>query len=471
MIRRHWRNFLRLLRTTVFRLAIIYALGYSVIAAMVLGGVFFVSNYYLDKQVDRELIDSRSVLERLLYEDGGKDLHELLGRPDRHLPGARLLLLVDQHAHPLAGTLRAWPRNVPLHQGFYTFSARATDLPYRLHSHDPDDLRVRGLVTRLHGGKGWLLIAQPLAEADAFADVIQLLLIVALGLISLFGVAGGVLMGRGVLHRIDAVRETAADIMAGDLNQRITLNGRPDEFAELGEHLNAMLARIEALIHGMRAVTDNVAHDLRSPLNRLRSQLEVALLEAHTPDEYREVLEEAVRELEGVVRTFNALLSIAQAESGVRREDLADVDLSHLAADLAELYEAPADEAGLSLHAQIASGMQVRGQRELLAQALSNLLDNAIKYSPPDGQINLSVAREDGAVCLRVCDTGPGIPVANREQVLERFARLDTARSTPGNGLGLALVKAVAQVHGARLELHDADPGLCVVLRFARPGR
>ncbi|MEJ2478790.1 MAG: ATP-binding protein [Acidihalobacter sp.] len=460
------KQWLRLFRTTVFRLALAYALAYSMLTGLVLGGVYLISSHFLQQQVDTELLDARDVLRGLLHDEGKskRDLHELLGRPRSRLPGARLFLLMDKHRHVIAGSMPGWPKGLPLDEGFVTFSSMSGS--YALaRMHDADDSRMRGLVTHLRDG-GWLLIAQPLGEADTFADTILGLLMLALAVISVLGVAGGALMGRGVLARIDAVRETAAEIMAGGLDQRIPVAGRRDEFVELAEHLNAMLARIEALIHGMRAVTDNVAHDLRSPLNRLRSHLEVALLESRSADEYRQVLEEAVDELEGVVRTFNALLSIAQAESGVRREHLADVDLSALASDLAELYEAPAEDAGLSLLAELSPGVRVRGQRELLAQALSNLLDNAVKYSPAGGRIVLSLAHEGRIARLQVCDSGPGIPAESREKVLERFARLDDARSTPGNGLGLALVKAVAQVHDAELELSDAEPGLCVELRF-----
>lgn len=460
------RQWLRLLRTTVFRLALAYALAYSMLTGLVLGGVYLISSHFLNLQVNTELLDARDVLQQLLRDEGkhGADLHELLGRPGRHLPGARLFLLMDQHGHVLAGNITHWPHNLPLKPGLVTYSSAATGFPNG-QPRDADDTRTRALVTQLRNG-GWLLIAQPLGEADTFTDTILILLILALGVISVLGVAGGLLMGRGVLARIDAVRETAAEIMAGGLDQRIPIGGRRDEFVELAERLNAMLARIEALIRGMRAVTDNVAHDLRSPLNRLRSRLEVALLESRSAEEYRQVLEEAVDELEGVVRTFNALLSIAQAESGVRRENLVDVDLSALASDLAELYEASAEEAGLELVTDLAPHVRVRGQRELLVQTLGNLLDNAVKYSPEGGRIELSVSREGSQAWLVVRDSGPGIPAESREKVLERFARLDAARSTPGNGLGLALVKAVAQVHDAVLELGDAHPGLRVEMRF-----
>lgn len=465
-LQRRWRNFLRLLHTTVFRFALAYALGYSLIAGLLLGGIYFISNRFAHHQIDQQLIASQDVVLRLLRDDRRGDVRELLGQPARRLPGSPLIMVMDTHRRSLGGSLKAWPAGIPLRPGFYTFSLPA--LPASSHSfwRDADDHLARALVARLPHHAGWLLIAQPLAKVDAYNDLIFSLLLGALILITLTGLAGGILMGRGVLRRIDAVRDTAADIIAGDLEQRIPMNGRRDEFVDLGEHINAMLARIEALIQGMRAVTDNVAHDLRSPLNRLRSRIEVALMEAETPEDYRLVLEEATLELEGMVRTFNALLSIAQAESGIRRENLTSVDLSQLVSDLVELYEALAEEAGMRLRVKITPGVRIPGQRELLAQMLANLLDNAIKYNATGGLIEVTLTADEASVRLAVCDNGSGIPPEHRERVLERFARLDSARATPGNGLGLALVKAVAQVHGAKLVLSDARPGLCATLDF-----
>ena len=311
-----------------------------------------------------------------------------------------------------------------------------------------------------------LLIAQGVHDAEDMREHIFGVVLLTISVTMLSALALGVLMGRSVLRRIDTVTHAAGDIMAGDLSRRIPLGRRSDEFDELALRLNAMLDRIEQLMSALREVTSNIAHDLRSPLTRLRNRLDVTLLEPRASSEYREAMEQAIADADDLLKTFNALLSIAQAESGVHGSDWQALDLSALAADLAELYQAVAEEQGLGFDNTIQPGVSVRGNRHLLAQALGNLLENAIKYTPTGGHVRLALQREGTAAVLVVSDSGPGIPEAQRARVLERFVRLDSQRSTPGNGLGLSLVKAVAQLHGAALELGDNRPGLSVALRF-----
>jgi signal transduction histidine kinase len=271
--------------------------------------------------------------------------------------------------------------------------------------------------------------------------------------------AGGIVMSRNMLHRVEVVSNTAAGIIHGDLGKRIPLTGSGDEFDQLATNLNDMLDQIERLMSGMRQVTDNIAHDLRTPLSRLRSRLEVTLLEQPDTARYAEVLRETIAEADRLLGTFTALLGIAEAESGSRRATMETVDLAEIVRSAVELYEPVADEKGLELEARLDQPVFVRGDRHLLAQATANLLDNALKYTPA-GRIAITVTGDRKFARLEVADTGPGIPEDHREAVFDRFVRLESSRSTAGNGLGLSLVRAVAQLHGGTVSLADNHPGL-----------
>jgi signal transduction histidine kinase len=279
------------------------------------------------------------------------------------------------------------------------------------------------------------------------------------------GLLGGIWVGRGVMRRLTQVTQAADTIMAGDFSGRISEEHHEDEFEALAQKLNAMLARIQALMQAQRDVTENVAHDLRSPLGRLRTRLESLLLRRAPGDADREALLKAMEDTDRVVATLNAILNIAEIEAKSRAR-WQDTDLAELCRDLAELYGPLAEEKKLSFETRLADRLVVSGNRQMLAQALNNLLDNAIKYTPPGGRIVLGLRAEGGEAVISVTDSGPGIPEHLRQKVLERFVRLDESRSRPGNGLGLSLVKAIAEHHGAGLSLGDNRPGLEVLLRL-----
>ncbi|MEJ2061191.1 MAG: HAMP domain-containing sensor histidine kinase, partial [Gammaproteobacteria bacterium] len=385
-------------------------------------------------------------------------------RAQSGLDRGRYYLLIGAGRQALAGNLSNWPMAVPRSPGAAVFNDDSLSIPASARA-DDDDTDVRTVVAQLPDG-GFLLVGQALSEEESLAEHTGWLLAWAVGLITLLALLGGIWMGRSVLQRIDGVSNTAGEIMAGRLSRRMPVGRRGDEFDELSERLNAMLGRIDELVRGMREVTDNVAHDLRSPLNRLRNRLEITLLESRPQAEYQEVIAQTITDLDEVLNTFNTLLSIAQAEAGVKRQHFDIVDLTALCTDLAELYEAPAEDAQLELSSTLEAGLVMQGNRDLLAQALGNLLDNAIKYTPSGGHIRLSLIRQSAEGVLTVEDNGPGIPAMDRERVLERFVRLDSARSSTGNGLGLALVRAAAHVHGGHLTLEDTAPGLKVTLRL-----
>jgi signal transduction histidine kinase len=262
--------------------------------------------------------------------------------------------------------------------------------------------------------------------------------------------------------------------MAGDLSERLPVTGAGDEFDRLAVSLNAMLARMERLNEGLRQVSDNIAHDLKTPLTRLRNKAENALAGDRDRHEYRAALEEVISESDQLIRTFNALLMISRVEAGSAAAEMSDLDLSAIAAEFAELYEPVAEDVGLVLKRTIEPGVVIRGNRELVGQAISNLLDNAIKYgeNPDNPVIEISVARMDDQMRLTVADHGVGVPEDKHRDVIKRFYRLDESRTKPGTGLGLALAVAVMELHGGRIELAATDPdrtdkrGLAVNMLF-----
>jgi signal transduction histidine kinase len=308
----------------------------------------------------------------------------------------------------------------------------------------------------------------------------------SVALVIVMGLAGGFFVARRVLKRFDAVTETTQRIMAGDLSGRLPVTGIGDELDRLAMNLNDMLERIEALMRGLKEVSDNIAHDLKTPLTRLRNRCEAALRNAKNEGEYRDALQDMIEESDGLIRTFDALLMIARAESGQARDNMTAFDASEIVHGVAELYEPLAEEKGLALKVDTTAPATIRGNRELLSQALANLVDNAIKYArpaqigeasaqeaeaaaqKPPAEIVLAVRQEGDRVLLSVADRGPGIPEVDRTRVVERFVRLDQSALEPGSGLGLSLAAAVARLHGGELTLEDNEPGLKVIITLPR---
>jgi len=277
---------------------------------------------------------------------------------------------------------------------------------------------------------------------------------------------GGILTGRNILGRVDAIARTTHSIIRGDLSQRLPMQGIGDEFDRVAESVNQMLNQIEHLSKGMRTVIDSVAHDLRGPITRLRSHVELTFSNPPSIDSYRQALDTALTETERLHHTVNTLLHIAQAEAGTLAIEMERVDLSAVARDVADLYQPLAEERGLCLIMDATANIHILGHRELLSHAVANLIDNAIKYTPQGGAIGLTVSAVGPRATVTVADTGPGVSPEDRERVLQRFVRLEASRTTPGSGLGLSLVTAVAQLHEAELRLSDNTPGLRVEVIF-----
>lgn len=373
-----------------------------------------------------------------------------------------MYLLASERREYIAGNLRDWPREGEGAAGATEFALGAGD------AGDDEATRARGIAATLPSGHR-LLVARDVTQLRELGSLVTRSLLIALGMTVVLGVAGGALLGRRLSARLDAINRNSRAILEGDLHRRMPVSPRGDEFDALAANLNRMLDRIESLMTGMREVSDSIAHDLRSPISRLRSRIEVSLMGPPGPSAYREVLAESLRDIDDVLGMFNALLAIALAESGEARERFVDVDLAALAADTVDVYEPAAEEAGLELVPEAASPVPARGDAQLLRQALANLLDNAIKYVPRGGRIVVRAVAGKGAAGLAVVDDGPGIPESFRDKAFERFTRVDPSRTRPGSGLGLSLVRAVARLHGGEVTIADARPGLAVEIRIPAP--
>ena len=388
-------------------------------------------------------------------------------------PGANLYLVTAPNGQAVGGNIKSLAPGVMATTGWSETSYR------RLEDQDTADHRALVNVTELSNGFR-LLIGRDLEERRRLFGIVakaaqwSVLIVIALGL------GGGIFVARRVLRRIDAMTGTTQRIMAGDLSGRLPVGRSGDELDRLAENLNAMLERIEALMVGLKEVSDNIAHDLKTPLTRLRNRAEEALAKSGNEAEYRAALERTIEESDGLIRTFNALLMIARAESGQARGNMDDFDAADVAQGIHELYEPLAEDNGLTLHVKTEHA-PLHGNRELISQALANLVENAIKYGKPAPALQplslparrsraatrdiLIEARRDGdQVLLSVTDRGPGIPEADREHAVERFVRLEASRTQPGSGLGLSLASAVATLHGGELKLGDSHPGLRATL-------
>ena len=453
----------RLIKSRTFRFALVYLFLLNAVVLGVLTFVYWSTTGAVSRQIETTIDAEVLGLAEQFQQRGLVGLLQVIRqRSGQGRDSGGLYLLTDSELRPLAGNLSRWPDSKADQEGWITF---------RLDPKAGDGGGVNLGRARLFDlGEFHLLVGHDIRERSFVEGLVRDSLIWALAATLAVTLIGALLFSRHLLGLIDRVTATSQEIMAGDLTRRIPLGGGGDEFDALAASLNSMLAQIEHLLESMRQVTDNVAHDLRSPLARLRSRLEVTLLEPENPARYRQVLEETIEEADKLLATFNALLSIAEAESGGPRERFEELDLSGLLQDVAELYEPLAEEKGLGL-AVYRSGFDPavnpplrHGDRDLLFQALSNLLDNAIKHSTAGGTIDLTLAAGPGGVAYSVADRGPGIPEEKRERVLERFYRLEDSRSTKGSGLGLSLVAAVARLHGGSLVLEDNEPGLRVRL-------
>src|SRR6185437_10922613 len=460
----------KLLRTTAFKLTLVYLLVFILFAASLLGYFALNTRRLITEQITATVQGEIRALTELYNEGGLRRLVIAVELRSRR-PGSSLYLVTTPNGEGLAGNVGALQPGVLGHPGWLETSYRRLD--------SPEGADRSALVNVVQLGGFHLLVGRDLEERERLYAIVSNAGRWSFALVVVLGLAGGFFVSRRVLSRIDAMTGTAQAIMAGDFAGRLPVAGTGDEIDRLADNVNAMLDRIVALMRGLSEVSDNIAHDLKTPLTRLRNRCEQALRSSNSEAEYRAALESTIDESDDLIRTFDALLMIARAESGHSRDNMSDFDAAEIARDVGELYEPLAEEKGLELRVDAAGTAPVRGNRELVSQALANLIDNAIKYAAEDsaGKLNgkpaeilVKAGNEGERIVLTVEDHGPGIPAADRGRVVERFVRLEKSRSEPGSGLGLSLASAVARLHGGELKLEDNEPGLRSIIALPRAG-
>lgn len=450
-----------LFQTQAFRIVLVYVLLFAFSVTALLVFTYWNTRRTLDAQTDQIIEAEITGLDEEYRHFNLPGLVETVRARSPH-QGDAIYLLVDNMHHYIAGNLDPWPQisGAPGDMVEFDFERPVNG--------KMEGRRARGRVLSIPGGF-LLLVAQDVHDRYLTERMFTTTLPWTVVLILILGTAGGALISHRMLRRLDTINLTSGEIIAGDFSRRVPLTGSGDEFDVLAENLNRMLDRIERLMKGLREVTDSVAHDLRTPLNRLRNRLEESAVRLSAQGAQASEIERAIAETDQLIGTFNALLLIAETDAGTTRAAMSPLDLGEVAADVVELYEPLAEEKKVALTLVPEPSVVVEGNRSLVAQALANLVDNAIKYTPAGGKVRIRAAVTADGVDLSVADSGPGIPAEDRPRVTERFVRLEASRNSPGTGLGLSLVAAVAHFHHAELVLEDNAPtGLKAVLRFPK---
>jgi signal transduction histidine kinase len=451
--------------SSTLKLAFIYVIAFCAAIFGLLGYVYWSTVTYLHKISDRA-ISAECALLTQAYEAGGRD--RLVAFIDRRLTDPFFkdwfYLLVDPSLNYVAGNLQSWPGSLPGHDGWSTGSP--VDWQSEVAKRPP----LRAMYQILPDGHH-LLVGRDIKDLDRFGESVTIGLTSAAVIFLILAAAAGISTSRRSMARIEAINATSREIMRSGLGERIPLRGTGDEWDGLAENLNSMLDRIGELVETNRQVSDNVAHDLRTPLTRMRGRLERACNQRLDLNQYRSLVNDTISDLDEILTTFSSLLRISQIEARDRMAAFRNTDLSEIVREVVELFEPAAEEKAVRLQLSADQSVTVVGDRDLLFDAISNLVDNAIKHGGDRGEVKIAVSGcADGPV-LSISDRGPGIPTDERNHVLRRFYRLERSRNRPGNGLGLSLVAAVANLHGAHIIMGDNSPGSRIKLHFPTPQR
>ncbi|KAB0573555.1 sensor histidine kinase [Brucella pituitosa] len=460
-------RFSALMRTTAARLSTLYLLLFAVGAVAL---VFYMTNLsasIINSQTQEALGEEVASIGKAYARGGIPQLVRTIDYRSRQ-PGAYLYLVADPSGRILSGNVEGVEPGVLDTDGIVERAFK-----YRRYGEQGTETEHRAIAVVIALPNGMrLLVGRDLGEPERFRDLVRSSLMLALGIMGVGALLIWFFVGRRALKRIDEVSRASQRIMDGDLTGRLPVNGSGDEFDRLSGNLNVMLGRILELNEGLKQVSDNIAHDLKTPLTRLRNRAEEALSGKKAGPEYREALEDIIGESDQLIRTFNAILMISRLEAGYSSENLENMPVASIVSDVAEMYEPVAEDAGATLTLGALDDTPLHINRELVGQTVSNLVDNAIKYAlvgENPAVVTLSMERDSQWVRIVVADNGSGIPEDKREQATERFVRLEESRTQPGSGLGLSLAKAVMKLHGGALRLEDNGPGLRAVLEFPLP--
>nr|WP_312010157.1 ATP-binding protein [Bradyrhizobium neotropicale] len=450
------------LRSTTFKLALAAIVTFGVIAAAIFAYVYLSTASFVRSRSDQAITAEYSDLLGAYERSGRKELIELIrNRVADSSSAEKLYLLVDHASAVLAGNLDKWPSAATTAQGWTEFHApRAPDAA--------SQSRFRAMSATLPGGDR-LLVGTDISDLDSFAAKIWAAVIAIIFLMFVVAVVASILVTQRTVGRIEEINATSRAIMQSGLDKRIPLRGSHDEWDRVAENLNLMLDRIEALMGDVKQVSDNVAHDLRTPLTRMRGRLEKAYHGERIGEKDLALIGDTIADLDAVLGMFSSITRIAHIETQVRKGAFRNVNLVEIASEVVELYDAAAERDGTDLSITGDREVRVTGDRDLLFDAIANLVDNAIKHGRAGGKIVVACENVDEEAVIAITDDGPGIPAGERDHVFKRFYRLEQSRYTPGNGLGLSLVAAVAHLHGARIELLDQSPGIQFKLWFSAP--
>lgn len=455
----------RIFHTFTFRLGLVYVGLFSLSVILLFGFIYTFARSYTQDQVSEAIKMQYSYLLSAYKDDGSNGVEarikQLIAEDDE---GKEIYLIVNKDFEKIGGNLNTWPINAVV-EGKYNKNGEWISFHIESVRNQPHTIEVKALVIPLSKWR-YLLVGQSTQGLEHIEQIIMRTFLASLVITLIMAFFGALVMTRSVMRRINIINRSAYTIMHGNLSTRIPFTSGGDEFDDLSSNLNQMLDKIEMLLQSISLFTNNIAHDLRSPLTRIISRLDAGLRKIEPDNSARALLEKNIHDMQGLVATFNSILKISELEASTELQQFSDVDLREVLTDIAEFYEPMASEKHITLTTHIEGDMHVVGERNLLTQAFANLLDNAIKFTPKNGKIALTAFPRIGYVEVAIADSGVGIPEMYHEKVFEKFFRIEESRSAKGNGLGLSLVAAIARIHRAEILLSDNNPGLKVTLRL-----